>query len=530
VRRLVSLLAIAAALSGCHHKEAASPGSPCASARDCGGGLVCLAGSCAESAPQASTCTPPTTPRLVAGAAITAADPKSSCTTTIQSPAPGVSVQPLGQHTVGEQLTFDVPAGTWSVTIVSQAVAGTTANAILYQGSLLPNSVVPTNVRAPDGRVFYTDMPSDQPTDSRGYPDYTGLLSYYGGFTPIEGALTFPNTSAGLDAVRSAGGLPAGTWTLTVNDFAYECPLVAGCTGGSSTGKYDVQVITRPGPIASTGTLDFDVYLATATDPTTPSPLDAAASAASDPNLVRLFQSLSKVLGNAGLCLGTVSFHDLPAWARTRYASVNVDATGPCDELSQLFTLAQAPSTSVHLFLVDDLTETSTTNSTQRFRVVGIDGSIPGPSGVPGTINGGTVVPVWDLGHGQCGSSFDIANCGNDRLAYIVAHEAGHWLGLYHTTERYGSLFDPLSDTPACRCSVCAPLTDRASCAENDPRDASKQPVEPLSMIGDWCAREGTPDCGGVQDLMFWLLDDTRSHGALTPQQSEVMRLNPAVH
>jgi hypothetical protein len=470
------------------------------------------------------TCAPPTTPRLVAGAPITATDPGATgCTTTIRSPATGVSAQALGQHTVGQQLTFDVPAGTWSVTIISQAVAGTTASNIVYQGSLLPNSVVPTDVRAPDGRVFYTDMPSDQPTDSRGYPDYTGLLSYYGGFTPIEGALTLPNTSAGLDMVRSAGGLPAGTWTLTVNDFAAECPLVPGCSGGSTTGKYDVQVITRPGPIASTGSLDFDVYLAT--DPTGSSPL-VAASAPSDPDLVRLFQSLSKVLGDAGLCLGTVSFHDLPAWARSRYSSVNVDATGPCDELSQLFTLAQAPSTSVHLFLVDDLTETS---DSQRFRVVGIDGSIPGPSGVPGTINGGTVVPVWDLGHGQCGSSVDVARCGDDRLAYIVAHEAGHWLGLYHTSERYGSLFDPLSDTPSCRCNVCAPLTDRASCAENDPRNASNQPVEPVSMIGEWCAREGTPDCGGAQNLMFWLLDDTRSRGALTPQQSEVMRLNPAV-
>lgn len=525
MRRLAHLVAIALALSGCHQKEAPSRGTSCASGRDCGGRLVCIAGACAESATQASSCLG--APRLVAGAPVTATDPGAgACTTAIRAPA-GVTFQPLGQHTVGERLSFTVPSGTWSITIVSQAVAGTTTDAISYQGTLLPNSVVPTDVRAPDGRLFYTDLPSDQPSDASGYPDFTGLLAYYGGFTPVSGSLTFPNTSAGLDVVRSStDGLPAGDWTFTVNDFAAECPLVAGCSGGSTTGKYDVQVITRAGtsPFSSAGTVNFDVYLSTDLAGATPI---RAADAPSSANLQRLFSSLGTVLGTAGLCVGTVTFHDLPDWARTRYASVNVDSTGPCDELSQLFTLAQAPSASVHLFLVDDLTETS---GSTRFRIVGIDGSIPGPSGVPGTINGGTVVPVYDFGHGQCGSTPDVATCGNDRMAYIVAHEAGHWLGLYHTTERFGSLFDPLSDTPACRCSVCTPLTDRASCAENDPRDPStSQPSEPVSMIGDWCARDGEPDCGGAQNLMFWLLDDTRSRGALSPQQSEVMRLNPAV-
>lgn len=526
--RLAPLVAIAVALPGCHSKEGASQGSPCASAHDCGGGLVCVAGACAGAAAKVGACAAGA-PRLVGGAAIVAPDPGTTCATAIMPAAPSVNVQALGQHTVGERLSFDVPAGTWSVSIVSQAVPGTTKDAVYAGSVVLPNSVVPTDVRAPDGRLFYTDLPADQPSDRSGYPDYTGFLAYYGGLTPVSGSFTFPNTSAGLDVVRSSkGGLPAGAWTMTVNDLAAEC-LVAGCSGGSATGKYDVQVVTRagPSPFASAGTLDFDVYLA-ASDPAVAvsTPL-LAADAPTRPDLQRLFTSLGTVLASAGLCVGTVTFHDLPDWARTRYASVNVDATGPCDDLSQLFTLAQAPSASVHLFLVDDLTETS---GSQKYRVVGIDGSIPGPSGVPGTINGGTVVPVWDLGHGQCGSAIDVARCGSDRMAYIAAHEAGHWLGLYHTTERYGSLFDPLSDTPACRCSVCAPLTDRASCAENAPRDSStSHPAEPVSMIGDWCARDGSPDCGGAQNLMFWLLDDARSRGALSPQQAEVMRLNPAV-
>ncbi len=35
--------------------------------------------------------------------------------------------------------------------------------------------------------------------------------------------------------------------------------------------------------------------------------------------------------------------------------------------------------------------------------------------------------------------------------------------------------------------------------------------------------------CGGADNLMFWLVDPTHSAGALSPEQGEVMRSNPAV-
>jgi hypothetical protein len=173
----------------------------------------------------------------------------------------------------------------------------------------------------------------------------------------------------------------------------------------------------------------------------------------------------------------------------------------------------------VHLFLVDELTVSDPDGD---FLVVGIDGSIPGPSGVPGTINGGAVVPLYDLGAGACAGDVNLAGCGSDQLGYVAAHEAAHWLGLYHTTERSGTLFDPLSDTPTCACTACAPLLERAACADNAPEG------EPLSVTGASCGGTG-PSCGGASNLMFWLLDEHRSNGSLTPEQGEVMRLNPAV-
>ena len=444
---------------------------------------------------------------------MTATEPVA-CETPIRAPVVA-GAQSLGEHQVGEQVSFQVPAGTWSVTIVSQEVAGSAADTIDLQGVAIPNSVVPTDVTAPDDRVFFDDL-ATVPLDDQGYPDFTQLFGYYGGFTPTSGALTLPDTSPSLDLVRSAGGLPSGTWRLTVNDFARECGAVSGCSTGSSSGRYALHVLTRPGPIASTGALDLDVYIASA-DLT-------AAQAVGDPQMERLFRSVATVLGNAGICLGNVTFHDLPEWARVKYSIVNVDSTGPCDPLSQLFTLGLAQSPSVHLFLVDGL---DVTDNGDQFQIAGIDGSIPGPSGVPGTVNGGAVVTLGNFGRevrpGDCSrSTLDLSRCGTDHMAYVVAHEAGHWLGLYHSTERSGTLFDPLADTPTCACAVCAPTAERASCADKNPSGAA------TDMIGDFCASDAAT-CAGASNLMFWLLDDARSNGSVTSQQAEVMRLNPAV-
>jgi hypothetical protein len=200
-----------------------------------------------------------------------------------------------------------------------------------------------------------------------------------------------------------------------------------------------------------------------------------------------------------------VTYLDVAAWAKSRY-SAGVDAArlGPCDAISQLLTLSR-PGTAVPIFLVDDIQGASGTS-----RTVGLDGAIPGPSTIGGTVASGAVVNASDVGFGACGAAMDLTGCGADATAAVVAHEVGHYLGLYHVTEGTGTVFDPVADTPTCACSACAPPAARASC------DAG------TTLSSADCSAGGS--CAGADNLMFWLVGGDR----LSAQQAQLVRASPA--
>jgi hypothetical protein len=359
-----------------------------------------------------------------------------------------------------------------------------------------PNSAVASLVKTPGGAVLFDDN-ADSPAD------LSTVHAVANAIAAGTGLITLPNTTQALS--DSAGGYPPGTWSFQVNDYAFECTSIPSCTGASNTSKYDITVVTKP-VAASAGTLDVSIYLATTSFTST--------QAVGNPSLRRFVQTLSMIYGGVGISLGTVTVYDLPPWAKASYASIDISDAGPCSEFGQMISLS-LPANTLNFFFVDSIVSGS--NSTHGV-VAGLDGSIPGPASFGGTVSSGAIVNSSGMTLGTC-TSIHIGKCGADQLAYIAAHEGGHYMGLYHTTESHGTFWDPIKDTPQCTCSsACLSASAANQCS------AGTVALPVSSCIGRRAL------CGGGDNLMFWMFDPGFSAGALSPQQGQVMRANPVVH
>ena len=525
-------------------------GEACRSSGDCGSSLVCettgfVGGFCSAPCTSTPDCASPAACTPVASTSLCmptcTADsqcrkgygccpslgnvcvPLAACTPAacmrpvVDSALPAGQVQQFGTRKVGDTITFTVPPNTGSLTIVQQAQLATLN--IVYKNQLIDNSAVPLTIALPDGGVVYDDRTFSPPSSPDGGVDSSGDYSFYGGSTPSTAAFTLPNTSASLDA-----GVPSGDWKFVVNDYANECTFLSGCNdGGTAENTYDVSVVTRG---AEGATLDVAFYIAT--DSIGAQPFNETV-AATNATVTRMVDTYKTIFARAGITVNA-SFIDLGATDKARFGTnISANSTSPCDDMSQMFTLstnrvrlsdgAVLPGNTMNVFLVQSLRDASGGGGGT---IVGIDATIPGPSSYNGTVQSGALVIAADLFSGSCGGSINVGSCGADRVGYIAAHETGHFLGLFHTTEQEGADFDPLADTPKCPCLNCANATDR-------PRCGTTGATAPF-ITADRCV---SSSCGGGSNLMFWFMDSgspSLSTGQLSAEQGKLMRLNPLVH
>jgi hypothetical protein len=188
-----------------------------------------------------------------------------------------------------------------------------------------------------------------------------------------------------------------------------------------------------------------------------------------------------------------------------------------------MFTLSTAGN-ALNFFLVEDITAKTPSGAGS---VVGIDGTIPGPSTIGGTVHSGAAVSIASLTSGlascPANGAINLSGCGPDEVAYIAAHEGGHWLGLFHTSEQTGDAWDSISDTLTCDCGICCASGGCIGTAANCGKGST-----PTIIPATVCRSNTNASCGGGDNLMFWQYDSA-SVGTLSAQQGQVMRANAVV-
>jgi hypothetical protein len=127
--------------------------------------------------------------------------------------------------------------------------------------------------------------------------------------------------------------------------------------------------------------------------------------------------------------------------------------------------------------------------------ILGEAGGIPGPLADPATGSSGVVVSID--GHRRGDGTLDV-----DTLAETMAHEAGHQMGLFHTSEANGQAFDILADTPECDAATYDRNADGQVTA-GECRDVDGQ------NFMFWVSGGRNLDQGGVSASQAWVLDRT---------------------
>jgi hypothetical protein len=158
-----------------------------------------------------------------------------------------------------------------------------------------------------------------------------------------------------------------------------------------------------------------------------------AERAPADADFQQMLTRFEAAYAEVGVRVGEVRYFDVRPDEAARFS--NVTATGEDSELEALYALAErlAPAEGLNFLFVETLE-----GGQDGFVILGISGGIPGPVSSPGRIQRGVAVTAGEF---RADPSF---------TASIMIHEAGHYLGLFHVSERDGTAHDPLLDTPEC--------------------------------------------------------------------------------
>jgi hypothetical protein len=245
-----------------------------------------------------------------------------------------------------------------------------------------------------------------------------------------------------------------------------------------TTAEVQALIKTAPTPTLTTGKLNANLFFVGVPG------LDAR-SAPTDPNFQTILSKVQNIYAQIGVQLGDLTYIDITGPDAVKFTDVQEQDIGA---LFMLSNDRKARDGAINIFLVDSITG----GALSGFIILGESAGIPGTP-IRGTPGSGLAVTMADFP-----SNLDL-------IANTIAHETGHWLGLFHTTELNGLAFDPLPDTPQC-----------PQVPYDTDHDGIMQPQECASL--------------DATNLMFWT-DPLQGPlpTLLTPNQQFVILRNPVV-
>lgn len=321
-----------------------------------------------------------------------------------QAGSSGVGViTPAAITTEFADLNVDIPAGVVSVAII---VRGTNTNLkFLDHGKLVQDSSSNFSffITGPDGQAPLSfNQRDDDGVDVGVFTDV--LLNFQ------AEALFFPNNG---DTALFTGG----SWTFPIGSLN---------AAGNNFEVDTLQPYVLYKTSAGTGqTMDVNLFVVSGVK----SGITSKAAALADPEISGAITVLENVYRDNGL-LGLTLNVNVEIVADTNF--ISIDTESEQDLLLRSFPSSLA-SDALNLFIVGSLAYLPS-------GVIGLSAGIPGPFQLHGTIVSGTLAEYQSDGTGTI-------------LGFTLAHEFGHYLGLWHTSQTSGSTIvahDPLADTPSC--------------------------------------------------------------------------------
>ncbi len=318
--------------------------------------------------------------------------------------------------------------------------------------------IFPARITDPDGQVLYdleTDLGNDMINDKYDFhfvPDI-GFLS-----------LMLPNTER-IELI-------SGQYKVEV--FVEDkTPL-----------EDDPSVLVKQRTLGTT--FDLNVWLVQVAD------LFNTTEPETDANLSKAIEVFRALYADVGITIRETRFYTLLDAENQQFADLN-----NITEVHDLCRKTEDAQEGVNVFLTRRIILEEYAVEDAVYTILGFASGLPGPGKQKGTSASCVVV------------SSEVLDGYPRTLGATMAHETGHWLGLFHPTEATGNLYDAIDDTP-----TCPPQLDR-----ND----------------DWLVTVDECRGRGADNLMFWQMSGNESFSIgdegmhLTEGQKWVIERHPEV-